>query len=425
MVKAAEKLPLPDIAKILDQTIVSILMKEPYFGHLLASVMRKISTELPTAAVAITPNGVQLLVNPEFFSKELTKDQRCAVIKHEALHLLFRHLTRPLLKNGDPHLFNVAADLVVNQFIKPWPLPDSAITLATFPDLMLLSNQTVEWYYEVLDKCHKNPKKSKKESPQSFDALEKLLGGEQTHSDHRYWAMSGGKDFKDESHPDAPAMTPTMMQGLQSELERVLIQAKNRTPVKSWGTIPSGIMDELNLIESLRKPQVHWRKVLRMFVSSGAQTKTVTTLNRMSKRFESVPGIKTKRESKRVAAVIDTSGSIGEEQLGMFFSELKGLIRSSAEVTIIECDAEVQNTFTFKGKIPTTFKGGGGTSFDPAFEWINTAKHQRFDVCIYLTDGYASTPQVKPKCPLLWVLTPDGAKDETFPFGKVIRLPEA
>jgi predicted metal-dependent peptidase len=78
----------------LDQSIVRVLRDEPFFGHLLGSVIRRLDSQIPTAAVTLSPAGVSLVVNPMFFMEELTRDERCAVIKHEILHLVLKHLFR-------------------------------------------------------------------------------------------------------------------------------------------------------------------------------------------------------------------------------------------------------------------------------------------------------------------------------------------
>jgi predicted metal-dependent peptidase len=70
-------------------------------------------------------------------------------LKHETLHLVFKHLFREL-HNKDHELMNLAADIVVNQYIGEWELPESAITLSTFPDLELEPGQTMEYYYDRL-----------------------------------------------------------------------------------------------------------------------------------------------------------------------------------------------------------------------------------------------------------------------------------
>ena len=48
----------------------------------------------------------------------------------------------------------------------------------------------------------------------------------------------------------------------------------------------------------------------------------------------------------------------------------------------------------------------------------------QFDGCIYLTDGYAPEPEIRPPCKLIWVITPDGDAGEHLKYGRVIQLPE-
>lgn len=65
--------------------------------------------------------------------------------------------------------------------------------------------------------------------------------------------------------------------------------------------------------------------------------------------------------------------------------------------------------------------GGGGTAFDPVFEYMRTHKRSRYTGCIYLTDGYAPEPKVRPPCRMIWVVSPDGSS-ENLKFGRVIQL---
>jgi predicted metal-dependent peptidase len=102
---------------------------------------------------------------------------------------------------------------------------------------------------------------------------------------------------------------------------------------------------------------------------------------------------------------------IQESYFSMFFSEIHNIWRQGAEIEIIECDAEVQRIYEYQGKKPSFLKGGGGTHFDPVFSYINENSFKRYDGCIYLTDGYAPQPQVKPPCKVFWLLTPDGSSD--------------
>ena len=47
----------------------------------------------------------------------------------------------------------------------------------------------------------------------------------------------------------------------------------------------------------------------------------------------------------------------------------------------------------------------------------------QFDGAIYLTDGYAEEPEIRPPCKLLWVITPDGDTGDHLKYGRTIQLP--
>jgi predicted metal-dependent peptidase len=109
--------------------------------------------------------------------------------------------------------------------------------------------------------------------------------------------------------------------------------------------------------------------------------------------------------------------------LEVFFREIHGIWKNDAEVMVVECDADVKRAYDYKGKTPKAVEGGGGTSFDPALAWVRNPRNGSFDACIYLTDGYANEPELRPKCPLLWVITAGGNAGNHLKFGRVIQLP--
>ena len=417
---------MKDVHEELSRCIIQMLFKEPFFNHLLSGVVRVVTEKVPTAAVSFSGTRIQLLVNESFFLKELrSQTNRVAVIKHEALHLLFKHLFRMDLGNYDRSLFNIAADLVVNQFIGSWKLPDSAVTLSTFPDLGLEPNQTVEWYYEKLINLRKdiaafgNTGKGKSASsagsssaPVSADALSKILDAtDQIHGDHSHWGVS--KDAKGQGEAYAS----------ETELDRMIIQARDRTPRKYHSTIPGEINALIDSLIESRKPKVDWRRVLRIFATNSRRTYIFSTMHRVSKRYGTRPGIKVKQFQK-IAVAVDTSGSISDIDLGIFFTEIDAMYKQGAEIKVIECDAEVQRTYNYNGQLPTDVSGRGGTVFDPVFAFLRSNRLIHYDGCIYLTDGYADEPSIRPPCPLLWVITADGNAGDHLQFGRIIKLPE-
>ena len=105
--------------------------------------------------------------------------------------------------------------------------------------------------------------------------------------------------------------------------------------------------------------------------------------------------------------IIDTSGSVKRESLVDFFTEVRSIWRQGCEVTIIEADSLVRKTWEYRGQLQQAAKGGGGTKFDPALQWVAEASPS-FDAALYFTDGKAMAPTVAPGCDVLWVLTADG-----------------
>jgi predicted metal-dependent peptidase len=399
-----------DIEVEISRCVNQLLLKEPFYSHILSGTIRSITNQIPTAAVGIREGHIQLMINETFFEKELTSiSQRIAVLKHETLHLVFKHLFREL-HNKDHELMNLAADIVVNQYIGEWELPESAVTLSTFPDLELEPGQTMEYYYDRLaalkGKKGKGKTKGKGGFPLSEQALEQLYGATR-HSDHAAWT--------DEKSPLNPA-------GLRELLENQLLNAAARVPEKSYGTLPGEIREAIEMVRENRKPKVDWKRQLRLFASSHGKTYVSHTMRRISKRFGTRPGIRIKRKN-RVVVVIDTSGSITNETLAVFMAEIEGIARTGAEVTIIEADCKVQDVYDYRRGKQIGMKGGGGTDFDPAFAYINSGKSGAFDACIYLTDGCASAPVIRPRTPVLWIVTQDGDNGEHLKWGRRVVLP--
>ncbi|MEN9797312.1 MAG: hypothetical protein RL653_1008 [Pseudomonadota bacterium] len=414
----------------LGRAIISLLMKEPFYGHLLGGVVRSVDAKVGTLGVALTPGGVVLKVAPEFFLGLSRAEHRVAVVKHELLHLLFRHLYRERRLVTDPQLFNLAADLVVNQFVAPWPLPAGAVTLDTFPDLELKPDQALEWYLDRLEKAARGGgggggggKAKGKGKPQRGAGAGggggALKQDPSKQGNHGGWAAHGGEGFEEKE--GGGGLSGLMRDALEQELERHIVRAKERTGAKGWGSVPQQLREEIDRMVAARKPKVDWRRTLRLFASSGRRTRIVVTNRKESKRFGTFPGIKVKRY-QHVLVALDTSGSIGAEVVEAFFAEVHGIHRAGAEVTVVECDAAVQRHYPYTGTVPPEVKGRGGTAFDPVFAWMRAQRGKRFDACIYLTDAEGPTPELKPPCRLLWVVTPGGAFEDAKKWGQAVQL---
>ena len=124
-----------------------------------------------------------------------------------------------------------------------------------------------------------------------------------------------------------------------------------------------------------------------------------------------------------MAVAIDTSGSIETHTLADFFLQIGAIATAGADVIVVECDAQVQRSYPWKGVVPDAVNGRGGTEFDPVFKWLREEGVRRgVTGCVYLTDGHGPRPTVRPPCPVLWVLTPGGTSAHTA-FGPAIAMP--
>jgi len=169
-----------------------------------------------------------------------------------------------------------------------------------------------------------------------------------------------------------------------------------------------------------------WKELLARFILS--QQRNDYTWMKPNKRYIEdgiyLPVLHSEGVGKLVVAV-DTSGSIGQEELNKFLGELNGILDQSRpeSAVLIPCDAAVDAEFvrTYAPEdYPITspkLGGGGGTDFTPVFDYV---KEQNIDpVClIYLTDMMGTFPEAPPPYPTLWIAT----SEIQGPFGQTVRL---
>ncbi len=189
---------------------------------------------------------------------------------------------------------------------------------------------------------------------------------------------------------------------------------------KNQGILPASIERQL---QEISQSQIDWRSYLWRYL-----VQTPTDFQGYDRRFigrglylDTVAG-----ESVQVFACVDTSGSIDNQELQLFLSEVVGILGSYPHVKceLYYADADVYGPFslTFNQTIPKP-QGGGGTSFIPFFEKVEEDRDPNLEgVCVYLTDGYGTFPNRKPELPTLWVITPGGLNLNEIPFGEAVKL---
>ena len=400
----------------ISRSVFDLLLGEPYYAHVLAGMPREFTDRVSSCGLLWNGQQIVFRVNPEWFLKTLPAGQRKVLLKHEVLHVVFRHIFRP--GDRDPILYSIAADLVVNQLLAPLKPPRGWTVLGGFPELKLHPDRPIDEYYTALAGLLRKMSAAGFGSdttegwvvgsgmPSSAKALGKLIQKKELQVDD-----SGWYDGRDSLAASAGRYA----------VGSLLIRARERMPPHQWSSLPSALISELDLILAERHPKLDWKRVVRIFCASSARTKIRHTIKRVSKRYGTRPGIKVQR-LQRLLVAIDTSGSIDQEMVDAFFTEIHAAWRTGASIHVVECDAEIQRDYPYVGCAPKDIAGGGGTDFEPVFHWM---KDQRpFDGMLYLTDGFGQAPTTRPRCKLLWVITGEmGEEAEApLPFGQSIRL---
>ncbi len=387
----------PSILDEVSKVSIRLLLSEPFFGHFFAGLIKKESTQIPTLAVGYEFHHVILYINRDFWNKHLQlAEWKLGVLKHEVLHLVFMHVTR-MKDFKNKAIFNIAADLVVNQCIASHQLPPGAIQLDTFPELALRAEDSTEYYYETLynfyeQQLEKEGKGIDCSQNKAWQNLKRLLEG-----------------FPQEQHALWEAFEK--LSGAEQDLVKQQLKEmlNNSLKTNKHGNTAGYLQQYLQQFQEQMRPKVDWRRMLKIFASSSRKTYLRNTLKRPSKRYGTAPGIKVKKKNKMLVA-IDTSGSIEMRELALFFSEIYHIWRQGAEIWVVECDVEIHNTYLYKGKAPEAISGRGGTAFEAPIQYANEVL--RPDALIYFTDGFGNAPHLKSRCPVLWLLSPGGSSPD-------------
>lgn len=191
------------------------------------------------------------------------------------------------------------------------------------------------------------------------------------------------------------------------------------------GLLPSSFIDQVKLINE--DPKISWKSVLKKYVGTvvAGKRKTKTRLNRRQPERFDLSG-RVDEKTIKIVVAIDTSGSMSNDDIASIFNEIFTIIATrKCEITVIECDAEIQKIYKVKKRsdVQSKVKGRGGTSFTPVIEYINQNKFFRDSLLIYFTDGCGDYSIPKPLVyRIIWVLTEDGILSLDNPYGIVLEM---
>ncbi len=382
------------VKDLLSKTTKNLIFEEPFYGLFLIGLNKVYRDDIPTAGVSKHGIGVQLAVNPEFFAN-LTDRQKIGLLKHELLHISFGHLTiRDIY--SDKKLFNIAADLEINQYINEEDLPEGGITMDSFPELELDERAGTKYYYDMLSEAQQDGT-----SPSLQNLMDKMDGDSQY--DHKTW-----DEFEELSEAEKKLV--------EKQIEHQIKETAEQTEKRS-GNIPGELADLIERMRHIEPAKFNWKAYLKRFVGNSSIIYTKKLRRKFNKRYMENPGLKIKFKN-HICVGVDTSGSVCNEELNEFMNELVHMHKTGHKITVVQCDTQVNSVEDFNPKKDWEIKGRGGTDFQPVIDHYN--EKGNYTALIYLTDGEAYAPDNCPKN-TLWVHSSRSRINDKLP-GQRIQL---
>ena len=365
-----------------------LFLTMPFFGHLALQLKMRKDNNLQASTAT---DGKSLIYNPALVESMSIQDLTTGWA-HEALHAAFFH---PQRRGRRHHIkWNLAGDFVINILLKKGGLPlmDTDAFNENFESL-----NTDEVYNKLPDLPSQGGGKGHK-----LIAGCKACGG--------LLDPASGEQIQQGT---AAAEQATMM------TKAMLKQAAE--VAKSCGSLPGDL--EL-LINEFVDPKIDWRTALRHMIEVTARNdyNWMKPSRSWLAHGHFLPGLLS-NELGEIVIAVDTSGSVSDNTLKQFASEISSIMTvvRPTKIHIVYVDTQVAHTDEFSpDELPLKFEahGRGGTDFVPPFNWVDEQGILP-TVFIYLTDGECYSFPPAPGYPTIWAV--EGRIPEV-PFGQVLEL---
>ena len=347
---------------------VGLLLKASFFGNL-ATRLKLINADEWCATAAT--DGRNFYYNTRFIEMLRPKEIEF-LFGHEVLHCVYDHFGRR--GDRDPQLWNIANDYCVNGDLVKHNVGEKITSVPCLYDRKYdgMSSE------EVYDALYENAEK--------ID-MGKLL--DQLIDEHLDGEGDGDGDQDGEGR-GRPKLSAEDKQAIKDEIKEAMLAAA--ATVDGAGNLPAGVK---RLIQQLTEPQLNWREILRMNLESTIKADyTWMRASRKGWHMDAVmPGQKPD-EMIDVAVMLDASGSISQDMLKDFLSEIQGIMDSfpSYKIHVATFDTNCYNPAQYDSDnldsmIDYEVSGGGGTDFDCIFTYLKDQEITPRRLIVF-TDGY-------------------------------------
>lgn len=341
---------------------VKMLLKHPFWGNLATRLKLVENSDWLTTAAT---DGRHFYYCEKFIDS-LDDDELVFLFGHEVGHIVYDHMGRR--GDRDPQIWNMAGDYLINDMLITNNVGKKITKVPILWDPKF-RDMTAE---EVYDDLMKNAVKVQMTLDMHMDG-----SGEE----------GEGSDGKSKS--SGIKIDAETAKKMRDEMKEAILQSAQAAGA---GNVPAGIK---RLINQFTAPKMRWQDLLRIQLESSLKN-NYSFMRPSRKAWHTgavLPGM-LPAEHLDVCIAIDTSGSITEDMVRDFLSEVQGMMEmyTTYSILVFTFDTEVYNpvTFTedgFEDLADYDVQGGGGTDFDVCYQYMkdNDINPKQF---VMFTDGY-------------------------------------
>jgi predicted metal-dependent peptidase len=397
-----------------------LILEKPFLGALVLRL--PMHAAKPDWCPTTATDARAFYYNPEYIDG-LSLDQTQFMLAHEALHCALSHFARR--QHRITHRWDLACDYAIN----PLLIDDGLKPPPNVLVVPMYKGMTAEEIYPLIDEnddsetLDKHAYDSDGSSRGSSSGLREDDINKRPPPDKPEQGDEGtGADARREPDLSKGASQPPPL--TPDEQETLNVQWQQRMAGAAQQAMQHGKLggELARMIDHLLQPQLPWRMLLARYMTATARDDY--SYMRPSRREGDfiLPNLRSHQLDLVIA--VDISGSIKDAELEEFIAEvdaLKGQVR--ARVTFLPCDAKLCDGAPWifnpweEFKRPEDVKGGGGTSFQPVFSWVER-QGVRPDLLVYFTDAQGEFPAKEPIYPVIWLVK----GKSKVPWGQRIQL---
>lgn len=388
---------------------IRLTAERPYLGAALWAMQRIIVPPREGQirfTMAVSARWV-LYVDPQTMLDNWDVPTTASILYHEVLHLLREHAARRPLDPDDAALWNFVCDAEINDDLRDEKMPLG--TGAIMPETLgCKPGKLAEEYWSLL-----------LVKAETGRGLCQRFG-----IPYEWWQSSGASGVRQPWEGNDDGLTPEQRQVIRQQVARDTLEH-----ARSRGNVPSHL---LRWADALVNARVDWRTELATLLRralgdiAGQVDYSYKRPSRRQAAYGKVIAPTLRQPLLEAALVVDTSGSMGPEELAACLSEIDGVLRSgftqSAKVLTVDAAVHACQQVFSAGQV--NLAGGGGTDMGVGIEAAALLR-PRPGVIIVLTDGYTPWPEGPPAgIEVIIVLTQPHAAPQAPGWARVILLPD-